>query len=84
MALQLLTLNSDKAVHFEGIKVTDRMFTEALQIGEPGTLLHQAAETVPQLSGRWRSTECGRLWKFLAKGRKLSSVDMQLQKRFTE
>lgn len=37
MALQLLTLNSDKAVHFEGIKDTDRMFTEALQIGEPGT-----------------------------------------------
>lgn len=30
-----MTLNSDRAVYFEGIKDDDKMFTEALQTGEP-------------------------------------------------
>lgn len=42
------------------------MFTEALQTGEPD----QAAENVPQLSGRWRSTECEMMWKLMAFGKR--------------
>lgn len=59
-------------MYFEGIKNTDRMFTEALQTGEPDPQL-QAVENVPQLSGRWRSSEWRRLWKLMAFGKRKKS-----------